>query len=89
LLVGSHSILKRWKNNFPQLQYEHGISVCKQTETHTSEPKMSEPRASEVEKAVEKPKKYISPGNDEIAAELILAGGRIIHYEIHELIKPV
>jgi hypothetical protein len=50
---------------------------------------MSEPRASEVEKAVEKPKKYISPGNDEITAQLILAGGRIIHYKIHELINPV
>jgi len=50
---------------------------------------MSEPRAFEVEKAVEKPKKYISPGNDEITAELILAGGKIIHYEIHKLINPV
>jgi hypothetical protein len=48
---------------------------------------VSEPRASEVEMAVEKPKRYVSPGNDEITAELILAGGRIIHYEIHEIIK--
>jgi hypothetical protein len=54
LLAGSNSILNRWRNNFYQLQYEHGISVHKQTETHTSEPKVSEPRASEVEKAVEK-----------------------------------
>jgi hypothetical protein len=56
LLAGSHSILNRWRNDFSQLQYEYGFSVCKQTEIHTSEPKVSEPRASEVEKAVEKPK---------------------------------
>jgi len=72
-VAGSHSILKRCRNNFSQLQYEHRISVHKQTEIHTSEPKAAEPRASEVETAVEKPKRYVSPGNDEITAELILA----------------
>lgn len=41
---------------------------------------MSEPRASDVEKAVKKPKRYISPGNDEITAELIQAIGRTIPF---------
>ena len=54
---------------------------------HTSEPEVSEPRS--LEKAVEEPKKYILPGNDKITAELILAEGRIIHYEIHKLINLV
>lgn len=71
MLAGSHSILNRQRNNFCQLQNEQGFSVLRQTKIHTSELQVSEPRASEVDKAVEKPKR--SPGNDEITAELILA----------------
>lgn len=80
LLAGSHSILNRWRNNFSQLQNEHGLCVLRQTEIHSSEPKVCEPRASDVEKAVEKPKRYISPGNDEITAELIQVVGRTIPF---------
>ena len=36
--------------------------------------------------AIEKPKSHKSPGTDQIPAELIKAGGRIICSEIHNLI---
>jgi hypothetical protein len=36
--------------------------------------------------AIEKLKRHISPGTDQIPAELIKAGGRKIRSEIHEII---
>jgi hypothetical protein len=45
-----------------------------------------EPSAFEVEMAIEKLKRHKSPGIDQIPAELIKAGGRIIRSEIHKLI---
>jgi hypothetical protein len=47
------------------------------------------PELSAFELAVEKLKSHKSPGIDQIPAELIKAGGRIIHYEIHKSIKPI
>jgi hypothetical protein len=46
-----------------------------------------EPCAFEFEMAIEKLKRHKSPGVDQIAAELIKAGGRAIHFEIHKLIN--
>ena len=46
---------------------------------------MPEPIAFEVELATEK-LSYKLPGIDQIPTELIKAGGRTIHYEIHKLI---
>jgi hypothetical protein len=39
--------------------------------------------------AAEKLKRHKSPGTDQIPAELIKAGGRTIHSEIHKLINSV
>jgi hypothetical protein len=39
--------------------------------------------------AIEKPKSHKSPGTDQIPAELIKAGGRIIRSEIHKLIISI
>jgi hypothetical protein len=39
--------------------------------------------------AIEKLKSHRSPRIDQIPAELIKAGGRTIHYEIHKLIISV
>jgi len=46
-----------------------------------------EPSAFEVEMAIEKLKRYRSPGIDQIPAEMIKAGGRTICSEIHKLIN--
>jgi hypothetical protein len=48
-----------------------------------------EPSAFEVEMAIEKLKRHKSPGIDQIPAELIKAGGRIIQSEIHKLIISI
>jgi hypothetical protein len=42
-----------------------------------------EPSAFEVELAIEELKSHKSPGIDQIPAELIKVGGRIIYHDIH------
>jgi hypothetical protein len=53
----------------------HGDNDVRQTEIHTAGPLGPEPSAFEVEMAIEKLKRYKSPGTDHIPAELIKAGG--------------
>jgi hypothetical protein len=48
-----------------------------------------EPSAIEVEIAIEKLKRYKSPGTDQIPAEMIKAGGSKICSEIHKLINSI
>jgi hypothetical protein len=86
LVADSHSILARWSNYSSQLFNLHGVNDGRQTEIHTAEPLVSERSASEVEVAIKKLKSKKSPGNDQIPAEMIKAGGRTIHGEIHKLI---
>jgi hypothetical protein len=72
---------------FSHLFSVHGVSDVRHTEIHTEEPLVPEPSAFEVVMAIEKLKRYnISPGIDQIPSELIKAGGREIHPEIHKLI---
>jgi hypothetical protein len=49
--------------------------VIRQTEIHTAEPFVPEPKAAEVEIVITKLKRYTAPGSDQIPAELIQAGG--------------
>jgi hypothetical protein len=63
------------------------VGGIRQTEMDTAEPFMPEPSASEAEVAIGKLRRYISPGVDQIPAELILAGGDTLHSEIHKLIE--
>jgi hypothetical protein len=58
-------------------------------EIHTTEPLVPEPSSSDVEIAVEKLKRYKSPGIDQIPAELIQAGGNTLRSEIHKLINCI
>jgi hypothetical protein len=89
-LIGkSHSTLAGWRNHFSQLLNIHGVNDGRQTEVHTAEPLVPEPSAFEVEMAIEKLKRHKSPGIDQIPAELIKAGGRIIQSEIQKLIISI
>jgi len=69
LITDFHSILARWRNHFSQLFSVNGVRDVRQTEIHTAEPLVHEPRAFEVEMAIEKPKRHKSPGIDQIPAE--------------------
>jgi len=46
----------RWRDYFSQLLNAHGVNDVGQRETHTAEPLVPEPSASEVELAIEQPK---------------------------------
>jgi len=65
----------------------HGVNDVRQTEIIIAEPLV--PELSAFELAIGKLKMHKSPGIDQIPAELIKAGGRIICYEIHKLINPI
>ena len=85
----SHSILARRRNYFSELLNVNGLNDVRQTEIHTAKPLVPEPRAFDVEMAIGKLKGHKSPGNDQIRAELIKAGGRTIHSKIHKLINSI
>jgi hypothetical protein len=89
LLADSHNILNRWKNYFSQLLNEHKVSDVRQTEVHTAEPLVPGPSRLEVEIAISKLEKYISPGSDEISAKLIQVGDEMLLSAIHKLINSV
>jgi hypothetical protein len=54
---------------------------------HTSEPLVPEPSSFKVKVAIEKLKRFKSPGTDKLPAELIHAGGNILCSEIYKLIN--
>jgi hypothetical protein len=81
--------LVRWSNHFSQLFGIHGVNDVKQTEIHTAEALVPEPSAFEIEMAIGKLKRHISPDTDQIPAESFKAEGRTIHSEIHKLINSV
>jgi hypothetical protein len=89
LLADSHNILNWWKNYFSQLLKVHMVSDVRQTEIHTAKQLVPDPSPFEVEIAIEKLKRYKSPGSDGIPAELIQAGGEILRSKIHKLIKSI
>jgi hypothetical protein len=80
---------KRWKNDFCQLLIVHGINDVRQKEMHIPDPLVPKSSAFEVETAIEKLKRYKSPGTDQIPAELIQAAGNTLHSENHKFINSV
>jgi len=60
LVADSHRIVARWRNDFSQLFNVHGVGNVRQTEIHTAEPLVSEPRAFEFEMAIDKLKRHKS-----------------------------
>ena len=90
LITDSHSFLARWRNHFSQLLNVHGVNnIRQQTEIQKGEPLVPETSAFEVEMATEELKRHKSPGTDQIPAQLIKAGGRTIHSEIHKFITSI
>jgi hypothetical protein len=85
----SHIILNRWKNYFSELLNVHRVNDVRQIEIHRAEPLVPDPNPLEVEIAIAKRKRYTSSGSDQIPAELIQAGGKILHSKFHELINSI
>jgi hypothetical protein len=79
--------LNRWKNYFCQQLKVHRAGGVRQTEIHIAEPFVPQPSASDLEVAIGRPKRYKSPGVDQIQAEMFQAGGETLRSEIHKLIK--
>jgi sorting nexin-29 len=67
----------------------HSISDVRQIELYTIEPLVPDPSPFQVEIAITKLKKHKSPGSDQILAELIQAGGKILLSVIHKHIHSV
>jgi len=78
--------LARWRNYFSKLFNVRGVYDVRHTEEHTAEPLVSEPRAYELQLAIEKLKSHKSPGVNQIPSELVKAGGRTIRPDICKLI---
>jgi hypothetical protein len=88
-LGDSHNIFNRLKNYFSQLLNVHNVSDVRQIEAHTAEPLVPGPSRPEVQTAIAKLKKYKSPGNIQIPAEMFQAGSEILLSAIHKLINPI
>jgi hypothetical protein len=67
----------------------HNVSDVRQIKVHTAEPLVPGPSHPEVEIAIANLKKYKSPSSEEIPAEVIQAGGKILLSAIHKLINSV
>jgi hypothetical protein len=80
LVIDTHSILVRWRKHFSQLLNIHAVNDARQTEIHTAETKLPQPSALLVDLVTEELKGPISPGTDQIPAELIKEGGIKIRY---------
>jgi hypothetical protein len=89
MLADYHNILNRWKNCFSQLMNLHNVSDVRQIEAHTAELLIPGPSRLEVEIAFAKLKKYKSPGSNQISAEVIQSGGKMLLSVIHKLINSI
>jgi hypothetical protein len=85
LLADPQSVLNRWKNFFHQVLNVHGIHNAGHKDIQMAEPLVPETSLVTVEIATGKLKSYKSLGTDQILAELIKAGGKMLCSEIHKL----
>jgi len=67
----------------------HGVNDVSQTEMHSAEPLVYEASFLRVKIAIVNLKRYKLPGIDEIAAELIQAGGNMLCSEMCSVINSI
>jgi hypothetical protein len=67
----------------------HNVSDVRQIKVHKAEQLVPGPSRLEVENAIAKLEKYKSPVSDQIPAELIQAGGKMLLSVIHKLINSI
>jgi hypothetical protein len=64
----------------------HGVIDVRQIEIHKAEPLVPGPSHLEVEITIAELREYKTSGSDEIPAQLIQAGGKILLSVIHKLL---
>jgi hypothetical protein len=74
-----HTISGKQENYFNKLLNLHAADEFRESEIHVSKPLCPGISFNETETATEK-----SPGINLIAAELLQAGGRALHFETHK-----
>ena len=89
LVTVSHSVSPRWMKFFSQLFVERGFSEVRQTEIHTAEPIVRDPRVFEFHMLIEKLKAHKSVGTDQSTVELITAGSRTVRCVIQQLTNSI
>jgi hypothetical protein len=89
LLADSHSTLNRYNYDLTQLLNVYRISGVRQIEIRTAEPLVTVPSPLEYGIAIAKLRKCKFPGSNKIPAELIQAGGEILHSKIHMIIYSI
>jgi hypothetical protein len=65
------------------------VSDVTQIEIHTAETLVPEPSPFETEIDIAKLERYKMPGNDQILAEVMQAGGETLQSEIHKFINCI
>ena len=88
-VTDSHSTLARWRNHFSQLLNVHRVNDVRQAVIYIAVPLVPEPSAFEFEMAIDKLKRYKSPGIDQITTEMIHTGGRTIRSDIHKICNSI
>jgi hypothetical protein len=89
MFAHSHSILVEESIQLLNINWVNDVRQTDLHDLHIAEPLVPEPIAFEIEMAIEELKGHKSSGNDEIPAEMIKAGGRTIHSEIHKLVNSI
>jgi hypothetical protein len=67
----------------------HRVSDIRQREVHTAELLVPDQSTFQVEIAIAKLTRYISPSSDEIPTEMIQAGSKTLRSEIHKPIHSI
>jgi hypothetical protein len=67
----------------------HSVNDVRQAEIPTAELFVPDPSPFEIEIAIAKLKKYISPCSDQIPAELVQGGGETLLSQIYKLINSI
>jgi hypothetical protein len=83
LVIDCYIFLVGWRNHFSQLLNVHGVDDVRQTQILTAEPLGLGLTAFDVEMAIEKLERHMSPSFDQIPAELIKTWNRTICCETH------
>jgi len=67
----------------------HGVNDIRQTEIHTTQPLLPKLSAFKNELPIKELRRHKTPGINHIPAEVIKAGGRTIHSELHKVIHSI